>query len=61
MCAHATGPPARARRPHRTCAKRSLHMQSPAVPTTARGNIAMTPATMMAAPSLLEAFVRWSP
>eukprot|EP00969_Alexandrium_andersonii_P025186 1101144-Alexandrium_andersonii.AAC.1 len=36
-------------------------MQSPAVPTTAMGTIAMTPAAMMAKPSFLEAFVRGCP
>eukprot|EP00969_Alexandrium_andersonii_P341636 15100904-Alexandrium_andersonii.AAC.1 len=35
--------------------------RAPAVPTTATGILAMTPATMMAKPSSLEAFVRGSP
>eukprot|EP00969_Alexandrium_andersonii_P243946 10778527-Alexandrium_andersonii.AAC.1 len=33
-------------------------MQSPAVPTTANGAIAMTQAAMTATPSLLESFVQ---
>eukprot|EP00969_Alexandrium_andersonii_P309896 13695847-Alexandrium_andersonii.AAC.1 len=33
--------------PHRTCTKRSLHMRSPAVPTTATGTIATTPRTCL--------------
>eukprot|EP00969_Alexandrium_andersonii_P164700 7280427-Alexandrium_andersonii.AAC.1 len=32
--------------PHRTCARRSFHMQSLAVPTAATGTIAMTPAAV---------------
>eukprot|EP00969_Alexandrium_andersonii_P314162 13878768-Alexandrium_andersonii.AAC.1 len=36
-------------------------MQGPAVPTMATGTMAVIPATMMAKPSLLGAFVRRSP
>eukprot|EP00969_Alexandrium_andersonii_P334302 14773130-Alexandrium_andersonii.AAC.1 len=52
-------PPARAiPTPHGACSKRSLHMQSPAVPRTAAGTIMMNPTAMMVEPSLLEALVR---
>eukprot|EP00969_Alexandrium_andersonii_P257507 11385322-Alexandrium_andersonii.AAC.1 len=36
-------------------------MQSPEIPTMATGTLAMTPAAMMAMPSLLRVFVRWFP
>eukprot|EP00969_Alexandrium_andersonii_P021391 935421-Alexandrium_andersonii.AAC.1 len=41
--------PARASQPHRTCAKRSLHMQTPAVLTTAMGTPRTKPPAVMAA------------
>eukprot|EP00969_Alexandrium_andersonii_P169958 7514098-Alexandrium_andersonii.AAC.1 len=47
--------------PRGTCANRPLHMQSPVVPTTASGTIAIAPAAVMAKPSLLEALVRGPP
>eukprot|EP00969_Alexandrium_andersonii_P063598 2800415-Alexandrium_andersonii.AAC.1 len=40
--------------PHRTPARRWLHMQSPAVPTAATGTLTMTPSALMAKPLLLE-------
>eukprot|EP00969_Alexandrium_andersonii_P224310 9906653-Alexandrium_andersonii.AAC.1 len=61
MYARAAGPLAHAIQPLRTCAKHSLHIQSLAVPTTTTGTLAMTPAAVMAKPSLQEAFVQGSP
>eukprot|EP00969_Alexandrium_andersonii_P000889 39178-Alexandrium_andersonii.AAC.1 len=47
--------------PHCTCAKRSLHMQSPDVPTTAVWTIAIAQTATMTRPSMPEAFVRVPP
>eukprot|EP00969_Alexandrium_andersonii_P360464 15455399-Alexandrium_andersonii.AAC.1 len=59
--ARAVGPLARASQPHRTCARRSLHVQSPAVRTAAMETLARTPPGIMASPSLLLGQMRGFP